>query len=64
MVDSEDHPVLATARRNRIQTARTGWEMGIPFNMLNRAFDLGFEALPWGETGYVPSGMVRVNAKP
>jgi hypothetical protein len=31
--------------------------MGIPFNELNRAFDLGFEPLPWGDQGYVPSAM-------
>ena len=31
--------------------------MGIPFNELNRAFDLGFEPLPWGDKGYIPSAM-------
>jgi hypothetical protein len=31
--------------------------MGIPFNELNRAFDLGFKPLAWGNKGYVPSTM-------
>jgi phage portal protein BeeE len=58
--DVEDHPVLTEARRARLAAARAGFEMGIPFNDLNRAFDLGFEPLPWGEQGYVPSTMQAV----
>ena len=60
--DTEDHPVLAAARRDRLAAARTGFEMGIPFNELNRSFALGFKPLPWGEQGYVPSTMQRVDA--
>jgi HK97 family phage portal protein len=55
--DTEDHPVLAAARRERLASARAGFEMGVPFNELNRAFDLGFKPLPWGDRGYVPSAM-------
>jgi len=55
--DTEDHPVLAAARRERLAAARAGFDMGVPFNELNRAFDLGFKALPWGDKGYVPSAM-------
>ncbi len=55
--DPEDHPVMATARRDRLAAARTGFDMGIPFNELNRSFDLGFKPLPWGDQGYVPSTM-------
>jgi hypothetical protein len=55
--DPEYHPLLAAARRERLAAARTGFDMGIPFNELNRAFDLGFEPLPWGDQGYVPSAM-------
>jgi hypothetical protein len=53
----EDHPVLTAARRERLTAARTGFDMGIPFNELNAAFDLGFKPLPWGNKGYVPSTM-------
>src|SRR5579862_5121741 len=31
--------------------------MGIPFNELNRAFELGFKPLPWGDQGHIPSAM-------
>jgi HK97 family phage portal protein len=55
--DTEDHPVLAEARRNRLAAARAGFDMGVPFNELNRAFDLGFKPLPWGDRGYLPSTM-------
>ena len=42
--------------------------MGIPFNELNRVFDLGFKALPWGSTGYLkstlsPVGSLAANTK-
>ncbi|HWQ92217.1 MAG TPA: phage portal protein [Clostridia bacterium] len=60
--DVEDHPVLAQARRDRLEAAKTGFEMGVPFNELNRSFDLGFKPLPWGDKGYVPSAMTPANA--
>ena len=60
--DTEDHPVLAGARRARLAAARAGFEMGVPFNELNRAFDLGFKPLPWGNQGYIASAMQPVGA--
>jgi len=62
--DVEDHPVLAAARRERLDAARQGFEMGVPFNELNRAFDLGFKPLPWGDKGYVPTTMVLADSRP
>ncbi len=58
--DVEDHPVLTEARRSRLAAARAGFDMGIPLNDLNRAFDLGFRPFPWGDDGFVPSTMQRV----
>jgi hypothetical protein len=60
--DVEDHPVLTEARRARLAAARAGFDMGIPFNDLNRAFDLGFRPLPWGDQGYVPTTVQQVGA--
>jgi hypothetical protein len=31
--------------------------MGVPFNELNRVFDLGFKPLPCGDQGHIPSTM-------
>ena len=60
--DVEDHPVLTQARSARLAAARAGFDMGVPFNDLNRAFDLGFRPLPWGDQGYIPSAMQPVSA--
>ena len=36
---------MQEARRNRLAIAKVGFDMGIPFNELNRVLDLGFKAL-------------------
>jgi hypothetical protein len=46
---------MQKARQSRLETARAGFEMGVPFNELNRVLDLGFKPLPWGDTGYIPA---------
>jgi HK97 family phage portal protein len=63
--DLDSLPIMQQARRNRLMAARTGFEMGIPFNELNRVLDLGFKHLPWGDEGWVGAGMRKVeeNAK-
>jgi phage portal protein BeeE len=58
--DLDSLPIMQQARRNRLVAARTGFEMGIPFNELNRVLDLGFKHLPWGDDGYVATGMQKV----
>src|SRR5258705_9403918 len=62
--DVEDHPVLTQARSARLAAARADFDMGIPFNDLNRAFDLAFGPLPWGDQGYVPSSMKPAEGSP
>src|SRR6266436_6531428 len=64
--DLDSLPIMQQARRNRLMAARTGFEMGIPFNELNRVLDLGFKHLPWGDEGYVAAGMKKAdgNSKP
>ncbi len=55
--DLDSLPILQGARRNRLAAARTGFDMGIPFNELNRVLDLGFRPLPWGDQGYLPASV-------
>ncbi len=55
--DLDSLPIMQQARRDRLTAARTGFEMGIPFNELNRVLDLGFQRLPWGDKGYVSTQM-------
>src|SRR5881396_1158994 len=40
--DLDSLPIMQEARRNRLVTARTGFDMGVHFNELNRVLDLGF----------------------
>jgi phage portal protein BeeE len=61
--DLDSLPIMQQARRNRLMAARTGFEMGIPFNELNRVLDLGFKHLPWGDEGYVGGGMQKVGGQ-
>ncbi|HSU54722.1 MAG TPA: phage portal protein [Candidatus Dormibacteraeota bacterium] len=56
--DTDSLPIMQEARRNRLSTAKAGFDMGIPVNELNRLFDLGFKSLPWGNTGYLPKNLV------
>src|SRR5207237_8052408 len=55
--DPDALPIMQEARRSRLAAVKTGFDMGIPFNELNRVFDLGFKALPWGDTGYLKSNL-------
>ena len=55
--DTDALPIMQEARRSRLAAVKTGFDMGIPFNELNRIFDLGFKPLPWGDTGYLKSNL-------
>ncbi|HWW02091.1 MAG TPA: phage portal protein [Candidatus Acidoferrum sp.] len=55
--DLDSLPIMQAARRTRLAAAKAGFDMGIPFNELNRVFDLGFRSLPWGDSGYVPANL-------
>jgi len=58
--DLDSLPILQKAQRDRLATARSVFEMGVPFNELNRVLDLGFRKLPWGNRGYVAARLVEV----
>jgi phage portal protein BeeE len=52
--DLDALPIMQQARRDRLAAAKAGFDMGIPFNELNRVLDLGFTPLPWGNEGFIP----------
>jgi len=58
--DLDSLPIMQQARRNRLAAAKTGFDMGVPFNELNRVLDLGFKPLPWGDEGYVSGKLQKV----
>ncbi len=51
--DLDSLPLMQKARRERLGAARAGFDMGVPFNELNRVLDLGFKPLPWGDRGWI-----------
>jgi len=55
--DLESLPILQKVRRDRLAAARAAFDMGVPFNELNRVLDLGFKHLPWGDQGYLPGNL-------
>src|ERR1051325_1112308 len=60
--DLDSLPIMQNARRARLAAAKTGFDMGIPFNELNRVLDLGFKPLPHGDTCYLPSNLQNAGA--
>ena len=62
--DLESLPIMQDARRTRLSIAKTGFDMGVPFNELNRVLDLGFIALPHGNTCYLPTNVQPVATLP
>jgi hypothetical protein len=62
--DLDSLPIMENARRARLAAAKTGFDMGIPFNELNRVLDLGFAPLPWGNTGFAPFTLQPLGSLP
>jgi phage portal protein BeeE len=58
--DVDAVPLMQEALKTRLIAAKAGFDMGIPFNLLNREFDLGFPSFPWGNTGYLPAKLQPV----
>jgi len=62
--DLDSLPIMQDARRSRLAAAKTGFDMGVSFNELNRVLDLGFKPLPWGDAGYLPASVHPVSRPP
>jgi HK97 family phage portal protein len=62
--DLDSLPIMQQARRARLASAKTGFDMGIPVNELNRLYDLGFKPLPWGDNGYLPTRLTEIGTLP
>jgi len=55
--DVEDQPVVQEMRLSRMESAVKFFSMGYPPNAINAMLDLGMPELPWGDTGFLPTGM-------
>jgi len=60
--DVEDQPVVQEMRLGRLVAAKSYFDMGWPPNRINDLLDLGMPDVAWGETGYLPSGLLPANA--
>ena len=60
--DIEGLPIMQEARRTRVDSATKMFALGVPFNDINRTYDLGFPEYPWGETGYLPFNLQPADA--
>jgi len=61
--DLDSLPIMQAAQRTRLAAARAAFDIGVPFNELNRVLDLGFKSLPWGDEGWVASGMQKASGE-
>ncbi len=60
--DIESLPIMQVARRARVDTAVKVFSMGVPFNIANQVYDLGFPSLPWGDKGFLPFSLQPADA--
>ena len=52
--DIEGLSIMQGARRARVDTAVKVFGMGVPFNTLNKTYDLGFPEIDGGDQGWLP----------
>ena len=61
--DLDSLPIMQQARRSRLAAAKTGFDMGVPFNELNRVLDLGFKPLAWGNQGWISGKLQKLGGQ-
>lgn len=58
--DIDSLPIMQEARRARLESAAKAFALGVPFNDINRAYDLGFQDYKWGDDAYLPFNIQKV----
>lgn len=43
---------------DKVKTGKQLFHMGVPFNQVNERLELGFDELPWGNTGFISGTLV------
>lgn len=56
--DTSGVDALQTNEQDLLKLVEGYWRMGVPFNVLNARFGLGFEDIEGGDTGYIPAGLL------
>jgi hypothetical protein len=60
--DWDDHPVIQQVRRERIDSAIKLWGTGMSMKVANEYLDLGMQAFPGWDRGYLPFSVAAVSA--
>ena len=55
--DTSSVPALQTNYTEKVDNGVKLWGMGVPFNVINKQLDLGFDDIEGGDVGYIPSGV-------
>lgn len=42
----------------KVNNAKNLWAMGVPFDHINQVLEMGFDEVPGGDVGYLPSGLL------
>lgn len=59
--DLSNIEALQESQDTKLANAEKLFRMGVPFNELNKMYELGFDETASGETGYIPTGLIPVN---
>lgn len=59
--DISNVEALQTSEREKLETAKSLFSLGVPFNVINQRLDLGFDEIEGGDIGYLPSGLMPTN---
>lgn len=55
--DTSQVQAVQTLLKDRIENAKKLFDMGVPFNVINRRLDLGFDEIVGGEVGFVGANL-------
>ena len=58
--DVDSLPIMQEARRARLDAGTKAFGIGVAFNDLNAAYDLGFPMYPWGNRSFLPFNLQEV----
>lgn len=59
--DVSNVPALQENFKEKVDSAKGLWGMGVPFNAINQRLELGFDEIEGGETGFIGSGLIPAN---
>jgi len=62
--DTSQVQAIQSLLKDRIENAKKLFDMGVPFNSINRRLDLGFDEIVGGEVGYIGSSLQPATQDP